>query len=188
MSHLIRSVLLTILTSVGFAYGSPAAAQPITVKAQVPAHASIDGKFVRYLESPNHGIDGIMLEDGTVARFAATKRARRCGPLVPGDSVHVEGDVVGGLPGPYLVHALVSRSSLLATRGDSPPPSQAGSASGASRSHRAVKHGKSTPKEDPPVQRRRLETIESKVREATTGKPKNGNYSQWSRVQETDGP
>jgi hypothetical protein len=148
----------------------------------------VNGKFVRYLESPNRDVNGIILEDGTVVRFAPFKRTPHSASLQPGDSVHVEGDVVSGLPGPYLIHALVSTSNLLAARGDIPPPSKMGSATGASRSPGAVRHRKSNSKEHPPLQRKRLETVEAKVREATTGKPKSGNYSQWSRDQETAGP
>jgi len=188
MSNLRRSVLLTILTSAGLVYGSPSAAQPTTVKAQVAARTSMDGKFVRYLESPTRDIDGIILEDGTVARFAAPKRARRSGALLPGDSVHVEGDVVSGLPGPYLVHALVTRSNLLVTRDEIPPLSTTVSAAGGARSHPVAKSGKAASKVRLPLPRRRIETVEAKIREATTGKPKNGTYSQWSRVQETAGP
>ena len=188
MSNLSRSLVFTFLTAVGIAHATPTAGQPAKTKTQVAVHVSVEGTFVRYLESPNRDIDGVVLEDGTVARFAPLKPASRSALLQPGDPVHVEGDVVSGLSGPYLVHALVTKSDPLLSRGELMPPSTTGSAAGNSRSHPAKERGKAASKERPALPIRRLEIIESDVRQATTGKGKNGNYSQWSRTQETSGP
>jgi hypothetical protein len=149
MSTLTRYVLLGILTSAGIAYASPNASQPAESRAQAPARVSLDGKFVRYLESPNRDIDGIMLEDGTVARFAPFKRMGHSALLRPGDSVHVEGDAVSGMEGPYLVHALVTRIDIPLTRGEIPPQSPTGPSASSARAHRAEKLNKATLKDNP---------------------------------------
>jgi hypothetical protein len=220
MSNITRSVLLVLIVSVGMASAGSSSAQPIETKSQVLARTSVDGKFSRYLESPNGDIDGIVLEDGTVARVTPFKRAAQTMPFRPGDAVRVEGDTVSGLTRQYLVHALVTRSSFPTTRGAIPPPPPIGSAAAGPRSRGAGKYGKSSLKDSSqPLQsagksrspaadrsrrvddvlvvdrttlrarkKNRLETIESKASEATTGKDKSGDYSQWRRSQETAGP
>jgi hypothetical protein len=149
MSNLTRSVLLVILTNAGTAYASPNASQPAESMAQAPARVSLDGKFVRYLESPNRDIDGIMLADGTVARFAPFKRMSHSALLRPGDSVHVEGDAVSGMEGPYLVHALVTRVDVPLTRGEIPSPSPTGPSASGTRLHRAERVNKTSLKDNP---------------------------------------
>ena len=141
MSNFGRSALIVILISAGTAYTSSIIAQPIETKSQVLARTHVDGKFAHYLESPSGDIDGIVLEDGTVARFAPFKRAPQAAPFRPGDSVRVDGDVASGLTGPYLVHALVTRTNVPTTHGAIPPPPPIGSAAAGPRSHRIGKRG-----------------------------------------------
>ena len=219
MSKFTRSVLLVILIPASMALGSPSIAQPDEGKAQVPVRTNVDGKFAHYLESPGGDIDGVVLEDGTVARFAPFKRTVQSAPFRAGDSVRVTGDMVSGLEGPYLVHALVTTVNVPTTRGAvSPPPT--GAAGNGSRSRHAGKGAKGSLKDSPQTSRvagkphgpsadetrkvdnllvvdkssvrarkkGRLETIEARASEATTGKGKSGSYSSWSRVQETAGP
>ena len=220
MSAFARSVLFAILIPAGVAYSLPGIAQSTESKSQVTARTNVDGKFARYLESPGGDINGLVLEDGTVARFAPFPRSTQATLFRSGDSVHVEGDVVSGLTGPYLVHALVTRIDVPTTRGAVSPTPPAGSAGNGSRSRHAGKGAKRSLKDSPrpprvagkptgPATDRsgradnllvvdrsssrarkkgRLETIESKARDVTTGKGRSGNYSQWSRTQETAGP
>jgi hypothetical protein len=220
MSNITRYVLFVLMVSAGLASAWSRNAQPTETRSQVLARTSVDGKFSRYLESPNGDIDGIVLEDGTVARVTPFKRAAQTMPFRPGDAVRVEGDTVSGLTRQYLVHARVTRSSFPTTRGAIPPPPPTGSAAAGPRSRGAGKYGKSSLKDSPQPPRSagksrspaadrsrrvddvlvvdrttvrarkkdRLETIESKASEATTGKDKSGDYSQWRRSQETAGP
>jgi hypothetical protein len=208
MSIFARSVLFAILIPAGVAYSLPSFAQSAETKSQVPAQTKVDGKFAHYLESLGGDIDGIVLEDGTVARFAPFKRATQTLLFRPGDSVRVEGNVASGVEGPYLVHALVTRIDIPTTRGAVSPTPSAGSPGSGSRSRRADKGAKRSLKDSPQPPRAskprdvlvvqspsartrrkgRLETVEAKASEVTTGKGKNGNYSQWSRAQETAGP
>jgi hypothetical protein len=142
MSNLARSVLLVILIPAGAAYSSSSTAQPAETKSQILVRTNVDGKFARYLESPSGDMDGIVLEDGTVARFAPLMRGPQTARFRPGDPVRVTGDVASGLPGPYLVHALVTRIDVPTTRGAISPPNPTGSAADRSRFHRAGKYGK----------------------------------------------
>ena len=213
-----RSVLLGILILTAAAHSSPSAAQPVGAKSEALPQTTVDGRFARYLELPNGDIDGIVLEDGNVARFAPFNRALHPAPFRAGDSVRVTGDVARGLSGTYLVHAFIMRISVPTMRRVVSPAPPAGSASNGSRLHRtgrgakgSLKDGTQTPRaagkpggsstdrstkvddvhlvESPSAGRKgRLEAIESKASEATTGKGKSGNYSQWSRAQETAGP
>jgi len=219
MSNFARSVLFVILVPVGFAYSSSSTAQATEAKADAPGRTILDGSFARYLESPGGEIDGIVLGDGTVARFAPLKRTPQAASLRPGDAVRVTGDVVSGIAGTYLVHALVTRIGV-PTTGGAVSPQLATSPGNGSRSRRTGKGAKGVAKDStqPPLatgkahassaaqtekvddllvvdkssvrarKKGRLETIESKASEATTGKGKTGTYSQWSRAQETTGP
>jgi hypothetical protein len=220
MSSFKRSVLLAIIVSAGIAYGSSSSAQTAQTKSHAPPRTSVDGKFSRYLESPTGDIDGIVLEDGTVARVAPFKRSAHAAPLLPGDTVRIEGDAVSGMTRPYLVRALVTRNSVPTTRGAIPPRQSTGVTATDARPRGAGRSGRSSLKDSPQPQRGagklrnpaadrnkrvddalvvdstsvrarkkgRLETIESKASEATTGKDKSGDYSQWRRSQETAGP
>jgi hypothetical protein len=201
MSTFARSVLFVILILGSAGLVLPSIAQSVETKSQVPARTKVDGKFERYLESPGGDIEGIVLEDGTVARFAPFKRAPQSTLLRRGDSVRAEGDVASGLTGPYLVHAVVTRIEVPTTRGAVSPTPHAGPAGNGAGSRHAGKGAKGSLKGSlqpprvvvvrPSVSTRkkgRLETIESKARDATTGTGKSDDYSRWSRTQETAGP
>ena len=133
---------ITILSSIsiGAGYGSYCAAQSREAASPVSLRTSVIGNFAHYLESPNGDIDGVVLEDGTVARFPPLMHTTLAGPFRPGDSLRVEGDAVSGLAGPYLVHALVARSSVPTTRGAPPAQTKGGSAAG-NPSHRIGRSG-----------------------------------------------
>jgi hypothetical protein len=126
--------------SAGAGYSSYCAAQSREAASPVSLRTSVVGNFAHYLESPAGDIDGIVLEDGTVARFPALMHTTLAGPFRPGDSLRVEGDTVSGLTGPYLVHALVTRSSVPTTRGATPAQTKVGSAAG-NLSHRIGRSG-----------------------------------------------
>jgi hypothetical protein len=83
-----------------------------------------DGRFARYLEAPDGRVDGIVLEDGTVARFAPrTKEVFDTTTFRRGDAIRVRGDLVLGLPLPYFVHASVCRGDVHVTNaGFTPTP------------------------------------------------------------------
>ena len=219
MSNLARSVLFVIVIPTGFAHSSTSIAQPSETKTQAPARTNVEGNFAHYLESSDGEINGIVLEDGTVARFAPSKRMAQSKRFGPGDSLRVTGDVVSGLEGPYLVHASVTRINVPTLRG-AVSPSPVGSSGNGSRLRRAGKGAKDSLNDSSQVPRAtgkthgpsadrtgkvdnllivdkssvrarkkgRLENIESKASEATTGRGRNSSYSQWSRSQETAGP
>jgi len=141
MCNLGYRILLLFTVCAGAGYSSTCAAQPWEAASSVPVRASIIGKFAHYLESPKGDIDGIVLEDGTVARFAPLMHTSSPGgPFRPGDSLRVQGDTVNGLTGPYLVHALVTRDSMPTTRGATPAQTKGGFAAG-NASHRIGKNG-----------------------------------------------
>ena len=118
-----RQMSSLVLISAGAAYGLMGRAKAADPKFPVPSHPNVDGRFARYLESPDGSVDGVVLENGAVARFPPHPRADEHPPLRPGDRVRVQGDVVSGVRGPYLVHALVTRGSLpIAPGAITPPP------------------------------------------------------------------
>lgn len=198
-------------------YSSSSAAQPTESKSPVLVHTKVDGNFAHYLESINGDIDGVVLEDGTLARFALFNFAPQPITLQPGDFVRIEGDRVDGMAGPYLVHALVTRINVPMTQRAIASHAPLGVDGNVARPRRG---GKGALKENAqpllaagkprgPFKARtgrvddilavdsasaharkkgRLEIIESKAREATTGRGKGGNNVQWSRVEETAGP
>jgi len=152
VSKFTRSVFLVILIPASMALGSSSIAQPAEGKAKAPARTNVDGKFAHYLESPGGEIDGVVLEDGTIARFAPFKRTVQAAPFRFGDSIRVTGDVVSGLAGPYLVHALVMTVDVPTTRGAvSPPP--AGAPGIGSRSRHGGKGVKGSLKDSPQTPR-----------------------------------
>jgi len=143
MSKLGRSILFLCLIPASAAYSSSAAAQPVAAVPAVPARLTLDGKFAHYLVSPSGEIDGIVLEDGTVTRFPphALALAPETAPLQPGEIVRLEGDAVSGPTGLVLVHASVTRGSLMIVRGDLSPPPASGEAGAGPRPHHGGKHG-----------------------------------------------
>jgi len=223
MSNFARSNLLVTLICAAVASSLSSTAQATEPQPQAPARTKLDGHFSRYLESPGGEIDGIVLEDGTVARFAPLRRTPQAASFRPGDSVRVTGDVVSGVEGPYVVHASVTALDVPTTRGAVSPAPSASAGSGP-RWRRAGKGAKSALKDStqapltagkphgplsaqsstrtgkgndllvvdqstvPAKKKGRLESIEARARDATTGKGNTGNYSQWKRAQETAGP
>lgn len=141
MSNLSRSLLLLTLISAGTAYSSSGVAQPPGPPPQAPARMSVDGKFAHYLVSPKGDIDGLVLEDATVARFPPHAIASDTTMLRPGDAVRVEGDAVNGPIGHALVRASVSKGNVVIVRADIPPPPPSGGPGAGARPHRGGKHG-----------------------------------------------
>jgi hypothetical protein len=202
MSNFTRLFHLVILITSGAVYTSSSTAQPSQTKSQVLVRTTIDGKFARNLEGPNGDVNGVVLEDGTIASFGPRKRAHQAAPFHPGDSVQVTGDIVSGLAGPYLVHALVTGLGVPTTAGAIPPPPLSEPATVGYRSHRTAKHGavRSRGSRESSIQPRstttktqsapggRLDAIEAKAKNATSGKSNSGDNSRWSRRQETAGP
>ena len=139
--------LLPILISVGIAYSSSGAAQPGEPKPQPPVrarHATINGKFAHYLKSPKGDIDGIVLEDGTIARFPPHAITSDTTELRPGDGIRVEGDAEDGPAGRVIAHASVTKSNVVIVRAETPPP-PLGGPDAILGPHRGGKHG---PKDD----------------------------------------
>ena len=130
MCNLGHWIILLFSISAGAGYSSYCAAQSRKAASPVSFRTSVVGNFAHYLESPNGDIDGIVLEDGTVARFPPLMHTTLAGPFRPGDSLRVEGDAVSGLTGPYLVHALVTRNSVPTTSGATPAQTKSGFAAG----------------------------------------------------------
>lgn len=141
MSKLGRSILFAIPALAGFAYSSSASAQPVAATAQVPARLTIEGKFAHYLVSPGGEIDGIVLENGTVARFPPHALALETAPLQSGDGVRLEGDAVNGPAGPVLAHVSVMRGDAMIVRGDLAPSPAPGEPGAGPRPHQGEKHG-----------------------------------------------
>jgi len=111
MSNPRRSIIFPILVSVSMGYCPPITAQSRMLKSEARAgRTSMDGKFGHYLESPTGTIDGIVFEDGTVARFPLFALAPESTFFRPGDSIRVEGDGFSSLTGPALLNASVRRS------------------------------------------------------------------------------
>jgi hypothetical protein len=202
MSNFTRLFHLVILTTAGAVNTSSSTAQPSQNKSQVVVRTTIDGRFARNLEAPNGDVNGVVLEDGTIASFGPRKRAHQAAPFRPGDSIRVTGDIVSGLAGPYLVHALVTGLGVPTTAGAIPPPPPSEPAAKGYRPHRTAKHGaaRSRGSRESNIQPRstttktqdrpsgRLETLEAKAKDATSGKGNSGDNSRWSRRQETAGP
>lgn len=67
---------------------SVGAADPAT-----PARTSVDGTFARFTVSPRGDVDGVVLQDGMVARFAPHTFVGGSSPLKAGDQLHVEGEL-----------------------------------------------------------------------------------------------
>ncbi len=135
-----------MLIPAGAVYSRPSDAQNTASQSQVVVSTNVDGKFAHYIESPNGDIGGIVLEDGTVARFVPFSRTRRIARFDPGDFVRVHGDVVNGLTGQYLVHASATRIYVPTTRRADLPAPPVRRASAPDRSRHAGESAKATPK------------------------------------------
>jgi hypothetical protein len=145
MSMLGRSIPFLVLVSAGLVTSWSASAQPLAATAQVPARLTIEGKFAHYLVSPNGEVDGIVLENGTVARFPPHAFALETAPLQSGDAVRLEGDAVNGPTGPVLAHLSVMKGDAMIVRGDLPPSSSPEEPGAGPPQHHGGKHGRKGP-------------------------------------------
>ena len=126
MSKLGRLILLLIPMLAGVAHGSPATFEPPPATTQAHARFTIDGKFARYLVSPNGEIDGFVLEDGTVTRFPPHALLPETAPLRFGDAIRLEGEAAAGPAGPVLAHASVTKGDAVIVRSDLLTPGASG--------------------------------------------------------------
>jgi hypothetical protein len=60
-------------------------------KHPMPAMASVDAKFDRWLVAPTGRVHGMLLDDGSIVRVRHDVDASAIGALTKGDAVHVEG-------------------------------------------------------------------------------------------------
>ena len=141
MSKLGRPILLVITILASVAYSSQGRAAPLAATAAVPARLAVDGKFARYLISPDGDIDGIVLKSGAITRFPPDALVSDTTPLQVGDAIRIEGDAVNGSTGPVLGHTSVMKGNTVIVRGDLPPPPTPGEAGAAPRPHHGGKHG-----------------------------------------------
>jgi len=118
MSKLGRPVLLLIPMLAGVAYGSLATAEPLPATTQAHARFTLDGRFARYLVSPNGEIDGLVLADGTVTRFPPHALIPETAPLQSGDAIRLEGEAVNTPAGPVLAYASVRKGNATIVRSD----------------------------------------------------------------------
>jgi hypothetical protein len=173
----------------------------------------VDGRFARYLEAPDGRVDGVVLEDGTVARFAPRKDLLDATTFRRGDPIRVGGDLVLGLSLPYLVHASVSHGDVHITNWpltglDQPRAGEPGSAKATSRQadgaldtsttekHTGLSGSKLKQADDTLVgqstrmarKRPRLKAAAHEIRRLTTGSSRQPLEPQWSRRREDEGP
>jgi hypothetical protein len=130
-----RPIILLIPVLVGIAYGLPARAEPLPVTTRVHARFTIEGKFARYLVSPNGQIDGLVLADGSVTRFPPHALTPETAPFQSGDAIHLEGEAVNGPAGPVLAHASVTKGNATVVRSDLLKPVASGGPGAGPRSH-----------------------------------------------------
>ncbi len=143
MSNIGRSVVLPIFFAASAFYGPPGAAGDEETQSQASAptgRMTTDGSFAHYLVSPTGSIDGIVLEDGTVARFPLFGPVFKTSFLRPGDTVHIEGDGLSGPTGPVLINASVEVRSRAAA-GAGTKPKQSLATGSRTRSRRGREHG-----------------------------------------------
>jgi hypothetical protein len=212
MSNLGRLLIVPWLVCVGMAYSSSSPAQNSRVQSDVPARTSrtsVDGKFGHYLESSTGRIDGIVLEDGTVARFPLFALAPESAFFRPGDTVHIEGDGLSSPTGPVLFNASVKQDRSAYARIDVVPMPSANHARVRLRSHRGPQRASVAEKAqgqsaDPRIRAngslflegtnagtgkkaaRETRWLRKARASAVTGDA--GNNSQWTRAEETSGP
>jgi len=142
MSNLGRAIIFVMIIPSSAVYSSPSSAQPGKSQPQMPASTSrtrIDGKFRYYLVTPTGAIDGIVLEDGTIARFPLFEPVLQTSFLRPGDTVHVEGDGLSGPTGPVLLNAFVEVRPVATVLVDKTPTPSATGIGSPPRSHRGRK-------------------------------------------------
>lgn len=154
---------------------------------------TVEGRFARYLESPDGKIDGVVLVGGTVARLAPRQPTFVTSLLRKGDPVRVRGDVVSGLPGPYLVHASLNRSNVLKTEGmpaDLPPatPNMEKRANPSAIRHARADDILVVQRPRLPQKRGPLKTAAQQLRRLTTGSGREPSGSPWSRRRENESP
>jgi hypothetical protein len=106
----------------------------------------MEGPFARYLLAPTRAIDGVVLKDGTIARFPLFDPVLRTALLRPGDLVHVEGDGLSGPTGLVLLNASVEKRGGVAVMADKTPTPSATGTGSPPRSHRSRKQGLSSSK------------------------------------------
>jgi len=162
-------------------------------------HAQVAGRFKRYLETPNGNVDGVVLRNGTVARFSPRKAAQ-VAHLHPGELVRVEGDAVRGLGVRYLVHASVVKEKL----GEGPSFSAAYVPAAHDAPESPAVRRAATPAPDsakhpddvlfakglPPLRPKPgiLGDFAAKIRQATTGTSASHPDSRLGRARENEGP
>jgi hypothetical protein len=221
MSNLGRSIIFLVIFPSSAVYGSPSSAQPGNSQPRTVAPTSrtrMDGRFVRYLVTPTEAIDGIVLKDGTIARFPLFEPTLQTVFLRPGDAVHVEGDGLSDATGLVLLNASVEKGGVAIMADKTPTLSATGTGS-PPRSHRGRKQGLSSSKgpvsgptaaegkkQEPSMDRsangsfffgsanisaRRKElpgSIWLKLNHMTTGAGNVGDDPRWQRSEETSGP
>lgn len=102
---------------------SSSSAPPGNSSASALTETSFDGTFAQYILSPHGDVDGIMLQDGTVARFPPHAYTGQANALAKGDKVHIEGEVTNGPSGRVVGHPLVKKGDVVLVARDAPPPS-----------------------------------------------------------------
>jgi hypothetical protein len=138
MSNTGRSIALVVLVFASLVHSPSGAAQPRKNEPQTPSGTSrthVDGRFARYLVSDDGAISGIMLENGTVARFALFGPAPQTLFLRPGDAVAVEGDALSGSTGIVLLNASVELRRDSSVAADITPAPSAASPSSTPPAH-----------------------------------------------------
>jgi hypothetical protein len=173
---------------------SPKSAEPTKI---------VDGRFARYLEAPGGKVDGVVLEDGTVARFAPRKQELETTTFRKGDAIRVGGDLVLGLAVPYLVHAWVSRGDVHVTGAERlGEPGAIGTHADAALDTSTTKRhaGSSGHKATPPDatladqtsqlarKRKPLKAAAREIRRLTQGSGDKATGPRWSRRGEDEGP
>jgi hypothetical protein len=195
MSDLGCSIIFLMIFPSSAVYSSPSSAQPGKYQPQTPApsRTRMEGEFAHYLWAPTGAINGIVLKDGTIARFPLFEPVLQTAFLRPGDTVHVEGDGLSGPTGPVLLNASVEkRGGVAAMANKTPTPSATGTGS-PPRSHRSRKQGTNGSSffGGTHVSARRKERpagIWLKLNHMTTGTGHVGDDPRWRRSAETSGP
>jgi hypothetical protein len=116
------SAFLIVWDLVRFDATEAVAHMPVTTQPTAATSTTVDGKLVRVLNAPDGNVDGLVLANGAIARFPL----RRCPfNLWKGATLRIRGEVVQGLPGPYLMNASILRSEVPSGGNGSWPPAPA---------------------------------------------------------------